>query len=143
MSIWTDIQSRSAGGDLRKEEFHKIYPGELPKENLLDSGKYKDGKYMIFTSGKYPYIGIIFPLEMSIFSGSSKVILKDNNKQYGLSRQSLDKYVHFCYECNKDGDYILGEQDGYKYGLDELKQMAEKFIDLILNAENRLIDYKD
>lgn len=142
MSIWTDIQSRSAGEDLRKEEFLKIYPGELPQENLLDSSKYKDIDYMIFTSGKYPYIVMAFPLGISIFSGSSKVILKDNNNQYKLTRKALEK-VYFYYECNKDDDYILHEQDGHKYGLDELKQMAKKFIDLILNAESKLIDIKD
>lgn len=143
MSIWTDIQSRSAGEDLRNEEFSQIYTKDGKFPVSIKKNEYKNHIYEIATWGDYPYIEIIFPLEISVFSGSNKIILNDGNKQYALTRENLSKVIHFYYECNKDGDYILGKQDGHKYGLNELEQMAEKFIDLIENAEKKLINDKD
>ena len=135
MSIWSDMEDRSAGISLSKEDYNLLYRGGVFKQIHKDT--YKDMIYEI-TAKDFPYIEIISKLYISIFSGSKQVILKDDKKTYELQRECMDNSTRFFYECNKEGDYIPDVQDGHLYSLDELKSLAEKLIDLILKAENDL-----
>lgn len=135
MSIWSDMEDRSAGISLSKEDYNLLYGGGVLKQIHKDT--YKDMIYKI-TAKDFPYIEIISKLYISIFSGSKQVILKDDKKTYELQRECMDNSTRFFYECNKEGDYIPDVQDGHLYSLDELKSLAEKLIDLILKAENDL-----
>ena len=95
------------------------------------------------TAKDFPYIEIISKLYISIFSGSTQVILTDDKKTYELKRETMSNSIHFYYNCNKKGDHIPDVQDGHLYNLDELKSLAEKLIDLILKAENNLFNEAD
>ena len=140
MSIWSDMEDRSAGISLSKEDYNLLYGGEVLKQIHKDT--YKDMIYEI-TAKDFPYIEIISKLTISIFSGSSQIILTDDGKIYELQREVMSDSVHFYYNCNKQGDYIPNVQDGHLYNLDELKNLAEKLIDLILKAENNLFNEAD
>ena len=140
MSIWSDMQDRSAGTSLSKEDYNLLYGGGDLR--LLHKDTYKDMIYEI-TAKDFPYIEIISKLYISIFSGSKQVILKDDKKTYELQRECMGNSTHFFYECNKEGDYIPDVQDGHLYSLDELKSLAEKLIDLILKAESNLFNEAD
>ena len=140
MSIWSDMQDRSAGISLSKEDYNLLYGGGDLRQ--LHSGIYRNMNYEI-TAKDFPYIEIISKLDISIFSGSGQVILKDAKKTYELEREYMFNSVHFFYECNKKGDYIPDVQDGHLYNLDELKSLAKKLIDLILKAENNLFNEAD
>ena len=140
MSIWSDMQDRSAGISLSKEDYNLLYGGGVLKQIHKDT--YKDMIYKI-TAKDFPYIEIISKLYISIFSGSKQVILKDDKKTYELQRECMDNSTRFFYECNKEGDYIPDVQDGHLYSLDELKSLAEKLIDLILKAESNLFNEAD
>lgn len=140
MSIWSDMQDRSAGVSLSKDDYNLLYGGGDLKQ--LHKDTYKNMTYEI-AAKDFPYIEIISKLDISIFSGSKQVILKDDRKTYELQRETMNNCVHFYYNCNKQGDYIPDVQDGHQYGLDELKNLAEKLIDLILKAENNLFDEAD
>ena len=140
MSIWSDMQDRSAGISLSKEDYNLLYGGGDLR--LLHKDTYKDMIYEI-TAKDFPCIEIISKLDISIFSGSRQVILCDGRKTYKLQRESKGNSAHFFYECNKEGDYIPDVQDGHLYNLDELKSLAKKLIDLILKAENTLFNEAD
>ena len=140
MSIWSDMEDRSAGISLSKEDYNLLYGGGVLKQIHKDT--YKDMIYEI-TAKDFPYIEIISKIGISIFSGSGQVILKDDKKTYELQRECMDNSTRFFYECNKEGDYIPDVQDGHLYSLDELKSLAEKLIDLILKAENNLFNEAD
>lgn len=140
MSIWSDMEDRSAGISLSKEDYNLLYGGGVLKQIHKDT--YKDMIYEI-TAKDFPYIEIISKLYISIFSGSKQVILKDDKKTYELQRECMDNSTCFFYECNKEGDYIPDVQDGHLYSLDELKSLAEKLIDLILKAESNLFNEAD
>ena len=140
MSIWSDMEDRSAGISLSKEDYNLLYGGGDLR--LLHKDTYKDMIYEI-TAKDFPCIEIISKLTISIFSGSGQVILKDEKKTYELEREYMFNSVHFFYECNKKGDYIPDVQDGHLYNLDELKSLAEKLIDLILKAESNLFNEAD
>ena len=140
MSIWSDMEDRSAGISLSKEDYNLLYGGGVFKQIHKDT--YKDMIYKI-TAKDFPYIEIISKLYISIFSGSKQVILKDDKKTYELQRECMDNSTRFFYECNKEGDYIPDVQDGHLYSLDELKSLAEKLIDLILKAESNLFNEAD
>ena len=140
MSIWSDIEDRSAGISLSKEDYNLLYGGGELKQ--LHKDTYKDMTYEI-ASKDFPYIEIISKLTISIFSGSGQVILKDEKKTYELQRQPMSSSIHFYYNCNKKGDYIPDVQDGHLYNLDELKSLAKKLIDLLLKAENDLFNEVD
>ena len=140
MSIWSDMQDRSAGISLSKEDYNLLYGGEVL--NQIHKDTYKDMRYEIIAR-KFPCIEIISKLDISIFSGSRQVILCDEKKTYELERGYMFNSVHFFYECNKKGDHIPDVQDGHLYNLDELKSLAEKLIDLILKAENNLFNEAD
>ena len=137
MSIWSDIQDRSAGKQLRKEEFLKVYPGELPRENLLDSSEYRDGDYMIFTNGRYPYITVRVEIEISIFAGAGtvKVHTKDG-EDVDLKRSTAKGgYSVYTLELNRDEDFVLDDHDGKQYDLEMLRDIAKDLIDQILKCE--------
>ena len=140
MSIWSDMEDRSAGISLSKEDYNLLYGGGVLKQIHKDT--YKDMIYEI-TAKDFPYIEIISKIGISIFSGSGQVILKDDKKTYELQRECMGNSIHFFYECNKEGDYIPDVQDGHLYSLDELKSLAEKLIDLILKAESNLFNEAD
>ena len=137
MSIWSDMQDRSAGISLSKEDYNLLYGGGDLRQ--LHSGIYRNMNYEI-TAKDFPYIEIISKLDISIFGGSSQVLLTDDGKTYELQREVRNNSVHFYYNCNKKGDHIPGVQDGHLYNLDELKSLAEKLIDLILKAEDNLFN---
>ncbi len=137
MSIWSDMEDRSLGNSVRKEDYSLLYEHGVLEQIHKDT--YKNMTYVIAAKG-FPYIEIISDLDISIFSGSSQVILKDDEKTYELQRETIDNSVHFYYNCNKKGDYIPGVQDGHQYCLNELKRLAEEFIVLILKAEDNLFD---
>ena len=139
MSIWSDMQDRSVGISLSKEDYNLLYGGGDLRQIHKDT--YKNMKYEI-TAKDFPYIEIISKIGISIFSGSGQVILKDAKNTYELKRVPIfiSNSVHFFYECNKEGDYIPDVQDGHLYSLDELKSLAEKLIDLILKAESNLFN---
>ena len=142
MSIWSDMEDRSAGISLSKEDYNLLYGGGDLK--LLYKDTYKDMRYKI-TAKDFPCIEIISKLDISIFSGSRQVILCDGKKTYELERMpiTISNSVYFFYECNKKGDHIPDVQDGHLYNLDELKSLAEKLIDLILKAESNLFNEAD
>ena len=140
MSIWSDMQDRSAGISLSKEDYNLLYGGGNLRQ--LHKDTYKDMTYKIGAKD-FPYIEIISKLGISIFGGSSQVLLTDDGKAYELQREVMSSSVHFYYNCNKKGDHIPGVQDGHLYNLDELKSLAEKLIDLILKAENNLFNEAD
>ena len=137
MSIWSDIEDRSAGISLSKEDYNLLYGGGDSRQ--LHKDTYKNMTYVI-AAKDFPYIDIMSKLGISIFSGSSQVILTDDDKFYELQREVMNSSVHFYYNCNKKGDHIPGVQDGHLYNLDELKSLAEKLIDLLLKAEDNLFD---
>lgn len=137
MSIWSDIEDRSAGISLSKEDYNLLYGGGDSRQ--LHKDTYKNMTYVI-AAKDFPYIDIMSKLGISIFSGSSRVLLTDDDKFYELQREVMNSSVHFYYNCNKKGDHIPGVQDGHLYNLDELKSLAEKLIDLLLKAEDNLFD---
>ena len=137
MSIWSDIEDRSLGNAVIKEDYSLLYERGVLEQIHKDT--YKNMTYVI-AAKDFPYIEIISDLDISIFSGSSQVILTDDGKVYELQREVRSNCVHFYYNCNKKGDYIPGVQDGHQYCLNELKRLAEEFIDIILKAEDNLFD---
>lgn len=137
MSIWGKVLDRGAGEALSKEDYNLLYGGVELRQ--LHKDTYKNMTYEI-NARKFPYIDIMSKLGISIFSGSSRVILTDDGKAYELQREVMSSSVHFYYNCNKKGDHIPGVQDGHLYNLDELKSLAEKLIDLLLKAEDNLFD---
>ena len=134
------MEDRSAGISLSKEDYNLLYGGGDLKR--LHKDTYKDMRYEI-SAKDFPCIEIISKLDISIFSGSKRIMLFDGMKAYKLQRESTGNSTHFFYECNKEGDYIPDVQDGHLYNLDELKSLAEKLIDLILKAENNLFNEAD
>ena len=137
MSIWGKVLDRGAGEALSKEDYNLLYGGGDSRQ--LHKDEYKNMTYEI-AAKDFPYIDIISKLGISIFSGSSRVILTDDGKAYELQREVMNSSVHFYYNCNKKGDHIPGVQDGHLYNLDELKSLAEKLIDLLLKAEDNLFN---
>ena len=137
MSIWSDMEDRSMGDAIRKEDYYLLYERGVLEQIHKDT--YKNMTYVI-AAKDFPYIEIISDLDISIFSGSSQVILTDDGKVYELQREVRSNCVHFYYNCNKKGDHIPGVQDGHQYCLNELKILAEKFIDIILKAEDNLFN---
>ena len=137
MSIWGKVLDRGAGEALSKEDYNLLYGGGDSRQ--LHKDEYKNMTYEI-AAKDFPYIDIMSKLGISIFSGSSRVLLTDDGKAYELQREVMSSSVHFYYNCNKKGDHIPGVQDGHLYSLDELKSLAEKLIDLLLKAEDNLFD---
>jgi hypothetical protein len=140
MSIWSDIEKRSAGDKGRQEDYNLIYGSNHSKSELVFEDEYKDYKYMISTDGTYPTIKINTHLSISTFSGFKNVILKDGDKTYNLMRIAYENFTGFFYECNTDDDFVFGPSghNGHKYTLGELQVLAKKLIDLILETENKM-----
>ena len=136
MSIWSDIEDRSSGV-LRTEDFKMIYPGKLSDKNLLESGDYKDGDYMIFTSGQYPYITVRISIELSVFAGAGtvKIHTKDGENIELKRTTAKGGYSVYTLELNRDKDFVLDDHDGEQYSLDMLREMAKNIIDQILKCE--------
>jgi hypothetical protein len=153
MSVWTDLHKRSNGITVSQEDFHLIY-GERDDVDILCEEKYKDGTYKVMTNGMYPFLEIIFNRGLSIFSGKDVVRLKsDSGEYYDLGRLYGDGHTYFNYWFNKPEDHIEVGADpdmmvekphpGHKYTLDELKQIAEMFIDLIHQCESELTNHME
>ena len=121
MSIWSDLQDRSNGEIIRQEDFHKIYPGEIPDKNLLESEDYKDGDYMI----------------LSVFAGAGVIHIESKDgEDLELKRHTAKGgYSIYTLELNREGDFILDVQDGKKYSLEMLRDLAKDIIDQILKCE--------
>ena len=137
MSIWSDIQDRSSGETIRQEDFHKVYPGEIPDKNLLESEDYKDGDYMIFTNGNYPYITVRLHIELSVFAGAGvvKIHTKDGDDVELKRTTAKGGYSVYTLELNRDEDFVLDDHDGKQYSLDMLRDIAKDLIDQILKCE--------
>ena len=101
-SLWSEIQDRSAGISLSKEDYNLLYGGGDSRQ--LHKDTYKNMTYEI-SARKFPYIDIMSKLGISIFSGSSQVILTDDGKVYELQREVRSNCVHFYYNCNKKKDF--------------------------------------
>ena len=136
MSIWSDIQDRSSGV-LRTEDFKMIYPGKLPDKNLLEQGDHKDGDYMIFTAGQYPYITVRISIELSVFAGAGtvKIHTKDGENLELKRTTAKGGYSVYTLELNRDKDFVLDDHDGKQYSLDMLRELAKNIIDQILKCE--------
>ena len=153
MSVWADIHKKSNGITVSKEDFHLIY-GERDDVDTLCEEKYKDGTYKVRTNGMYPFLEIVFNRGLSIFSGKDVVRLKsDSGEYYDLGRYYGDGHTYFNYWFNKPEDHIEKGADpvtmvekphpGHKYTLDELKNIAEMFIDLIHQCESELTNHME
>ena len=92
MSIWSDMQDRSAGISLSKEDYNLLYGGEVLNQIYKDT--YKDMRYEIIAR-KFPCIEIISKLDISIFSGSRQVILCDEKKTiiFFMGVESSSRYI--------------------------------------------------
>ena len=136
MSIWSDIEDRSSGV-LRTEDFKMIYPGKLPDKNLLESGDHKDGDYMIFTAGQYPYITVRIGIWLSVFAGAGtvKIHTKDGENLELKRTTAKGGYSVYTLELNRDKDFVLDDHDGKQYSLDMLRELAKNVIDQILKCE--------
>lgn len=153
MSVWTDLHKRSNGTTVSQEDIHLIY-GERDEVDTICEEKYKDGTYKVRTNGMYPFLEIVFNGRISIFSGKDVVRLKsDSGEYYDLGRYYGDGHTVFNYWFNKSDDYIgvgsnpdtmfMKPHPGHKYTLDEMKQIAEMFIDLIHQCESDLTNHME
>ena len=149
MSIWSDIEDRSVGGQIREEEFHKIYydNGSTKKPiETLDEDTYKDYTYMILTAGDYPILDIRVKSEdTSVFGGYTLVILKfPDGSKYEIERSMLPTMgtIKYLYSFDKEGDYVHNRddnaEDAHIYTLEELQKYARMFIDKIIQCEDDL-----
>lgn len=137
MSIWTDMQRRSSGEDIRSEDFRKVYPGgEIDRPQKLAEGEYKDGEYTVFTVGDFPIIEIYIDRAMSVFAGASKIVIDVDEEQLELSRKSDGAGSTYTFSLCREGDYVEGKQDGKKYSIEMLKTLSERIIDEILKCED-------
>ena len=142
MSIWADIQDKSCGDTISKEDFSQIYNGESNQKEL-ESGEYNNAKYSIKTSGFYPYISVTIDRPLSVFAGSKLVRLQINDEWVELERHSTGLLSNYVYTFNHNGDYYLGEHDGKKYNLDMLRSFAHTLIDKITKSEDDIKDRID
>jgi len=149
MSIWTDIHRRSIGDTISKEDFHQIYNDEIDGTELLYTEEYKGCTLEVHTNGMYPWIDLIFKSGLSSFSGKDLVRLKDEDgKYYNLDRFFDGTRTRFSFWFNRDEDYVAGNpeshysvtkpHDGIKYTLEDLKVIAKKFTDLLIQCEKDL-----
>lgn len=147
MSIWSDIHKRSNGEISTKEDYSLIYyPATGMGMEIVGSGEYDGNKYEIFTNGTFPMIKIYMDFNISAFSGCQEVKLNRDDskgKYYTLDREIIGKNTVFTYYCDTVTDYTYGDDSGDKYTLDDLKVLAEKFIDLINACESDMINHQD
>ena len=140
MSVWNDMRKRSLGGDLKQEDFTVVYPGENMGEEILDplvSETYEECDYSIFTTGTYPWIHIVVARPLSVFAGTHRVKLVTNDgEEYLLDREYSGSEAYYNLTLAREGDFVLGDHDGKKYTIEELKTLAKKIIDQLINCEN-------
>ena len=155
MSIWTNINKRSEGNSSRKEEECLIYyydPNDKQSahiEKLFDGeGKY-GVTYEILSNGRIPSIKLKIRRHLRRFDGcghieipgkDGKLISFDRSVSRGYAYYE-EIYTHFF---NEEGDYVEqgGGSTGRKYTLDDLKELAEDYIDIILlNDQNLRFEY--
>ena len=136
MSLWSEIQDRSAG-EVRKEDFKIVYPGKLPNKELLEAGEYKDEVYMIYTTGQYPFIAVTISIPISVFAGAGVVRLsyEVDGERVELKRMMGGGGAVYTLVLNRDKDFVLDWHEGKKYSLDMLREIAKDIIDQILKCE--------
>ena len=136
MSLWSEIQDRSAG-EVRKEDFKIVYPGKLPNKELLEAGEYKDEVYMIYTTGQYPFIAVTISIPISVFAGAGVVRLsyEVEGERVELKRMMGGGGAVYTLVLNRDKDFVLDWHEGKKYSLDTLREIAKDIIDQILKCE--------
>ena len=136
MSLWSEIQDRSAG-EVRKEDFKIVYPGKLPNKELLEAGEYKDEVYMIYTTGQYPFIAVTISIPISVFAGAGVVRLsyEVEGERVELKRMMDREGAVYTLVLNRDKDFVLDWHEGKKYSLDTLREIAKDIIDQILKCE--------
>ena len=136
MSLWSEIQDRSAG-EVRKEDFKIVYPGKLPNKELLEAGEYKDEVYMIYTTGQYPFIAVTISIPISVFAGAGVVRLsyEVEGERVELKRMMGGGGAVYTLVLNRDKDFVLDGHEGKKYSLDTLREIAKDIIDQILKCE--------
>ena len=140
MSLWAEIQNQAAG-NLKDEELALIYKynEETEYPQMLDSGEYKNCKYTVNTNGYYPFIEIKMDPKFdrfSKFAGAGSVVFGSGKDKVEISRRFESGVgTFFTYAFNKEGDYSGGENGGRKYSIQEMMDIAKKFIDIILETE--------
>jgi hypothetical protein len=152
MSVWADLHKRSNGIQASKEDYGLIY-GLMDEPEILFEEKYREGTYIILTNGMYPFLKIILKISLSIFTGEPVVKIKTKDgDEFNLGRQYANGETIFTYSFSKDDDYVAqGDPEmqldkphpGHKYTLDELKDYANLFIDLILEKHYNVDKYMD
>ena len=137
MSLWSEIQDRSSGDTIRKEDFKIVYPGKLPNTELLEAGEYKDEVYMIYTTGQYPFIAVSISIPISVFAGAGVVRLsyEVEGERVELKRMMGRGGAVYTLVLNRDKDFVLDGHEGKKYSLDRLREIAKDIIDQILKCE--------
>lgn len=146
MSIWSDIYKRGAGESMRQENLALIYHEPDNGGTILEEKEYRDFKYKIVSDGKCPSIILQAPNNISCFSGSDRVIFSfDDNKEkeYIVERNVNFGVTKFGYTFNQEEDYVYGEHDGHQYTIPEMEKYAEKFIDKIIQCEDRFVSQMD
>lgn len=146
MSVWSDIRKRGLGGDIKDEEFAIVYNDEATEDDpiQLKECDYKDGKYIIWTNGSYPYVSITINRPLSVFAGASTVKLeKPDGGWIDLQRLASGLQSVYTMKFNGEDDYVAGEHPGKNYSVDMLCDIAEHIFDQIIKCEddiNKRID---
>jgi hypothetical protein len=144
MSFWGDVHKRSRGDEIRKEEFARIYfDCNSPKREVIiaDEGDYEGYHYTVSTAGDYPVVCIETESKISFFSGADIARLKLDDKEYDLYRHQMNGTTRFCYDFNKEGDYVHNQADGHVYTVNEVVDYAKQFIDKIINCDHDFDKY--
>ena len=143
MSIWGEIRKKSLGQDLRGEDFASIYSGSHPP-TVLAEDEYDGNSYSIQTNGGFPFIVMQTYNKknpISVFSGKGSIMINVDGKKYELLvNRNPEEGFYYIYNFDKKGDLIFGEQKGKAHSIEEMKDLAEKFIEKIVEEENRLYD---
>ena len=143
MSIWGNIRKKSLGQDMRGEDFALIY-SDNNSSTVLAEDEYDGNSYTIQTNGKFPSIVMQTYNKknpISLFSGKDSIVIEVDGKKYELLvHRDRDLGFFYVYHFNKKGDLIYGEQKGKAHSIDEMKDLAETFIEKIVEEENRLYD---
>lgn len=144
MSVWNEIRKKSLGARRRIEDIASLYP-EGHRAGLISEENINGNKYEIKTNGSNPYIVIQLKnhkTPISMFSSYNKVTLDIDGEDYEVEVDRVaDQGYYFSYQFNKETDYVYGEHDGKTWTLDEIKELAEKIINVLLTQEDKLFDY--
>jgi len=140
MSLWTDLQNKSIGKNIRKEDLADIYYPDGEGKITLKSGEYRSAEYKIITDGLAPGVYIKFNKRtLAPFVGTSIIILNLNNKEYRLFNDANLHNTSIVYVFDKPGDYVTNQQEGKKYTVNELENISKQFIDELIKCENEFI----